>query len=250
MSDPVSPNTLQPTLNALVASGFPFQTAVSQVIRRSAYTLVAEEIPWRDDAGNDQFLDLVAEKNRLTLTIECKKTQKETLTFLRPNHSGRNTSDAHCFRFSHTQLSAGRMKLLCDRQFLTPQSPESSFCVVSTGEKDQRLIERDAQRLLRGTQAYAAHRNRPNNPIEERLFVPVLVTNAKLSVADYLTDDVSLETGQFSMPPNVEVIPKQWVRFRKSFTSSGDDFGDRTVFVVAATAFEEFLVHLDKSPQS
>jgi Holliday junction resolvase len=46
--------------------------------------LAAEEFPWRDEGGADQFLDLVAEKGRVVLTIECKKTQKGTMTFLRP----------------------------------------------------------------------------------------------------------------------------------------------------------------------
>ena len=59
--------------------------------------------------------------------------------------------------------------------------------------------------------------------------------------------DVSLETGQFGMPPAAAIGPAAIVRFRKSFTSfRGRDIGDRTVFVVAATALAKFLTALEE----
>jgi len=249
MPEPPSSESLQQVLNALVASGFPFQTAVAQLVRQCRnYSLVAEELPWRDDAGTDQFLDLVAVRNWFILTIECKKTQKEMLSFLRPSHASGETNEALCLNISSNALTSFSRKLFCHSHFLTPRSAESKFCVVSTSSsgKDQRMLEHDAQKLVRGTEAYANLRNRPGTPLEGRLlFVPVLVTNAKLFVADYDSSDVSLETGQFAMPPNAKVTPTNWVRFRKAFTSVGGDFGDRTIFVVAATALQDFLERLD-----
>jgi hypothetical protein len=46
---------------ALQASGFPFQTAVEYVIRKTdEWSVLGIESPWRDSDGADQFLDIVA----------------------------------------------------------------------------------------------------------------------------------------------------------------------------------------------
>jgi hypothetical protein len=75
----------QAVINALLASGFPFQTAIADVVRHVPdWSIEKEEFPWRDDTGTDRFLDLVVCKNNLHVTIECKKTQKEIFTFLQP----------------------------------------------------------------------------------------------------------------------------------------------------------------------
>ena len=70
-------------LAALQSSGFPFQTAVAHVINPSVgWALHASEYPWQTSGGDGQFLDIVATNGVLFLTIECKKTRKEILTFL------------------------------------------------------------------------------------------------------------------------------------------------------------------------
>lgn len=75
-----------------------------------------------------------------------------------------------------------------------------------------------------------------------RVFVPVIVTNAKLFVARYDPEAVSLDTGQIPMMPAPDLLPIDWVRFRKAFTAAYDPgLGDRTVFVVAANSLHRFL---------
>jgi hypothetical protein len=116
------------------------------------------------------------------------------------------------------------MELYCSDRQLMPKSPESAFCVVSTSDsgKDQRMLERDAQLLMRATDAYALRFKRdlrPQFPEPDFLFLPLLVTNAKLFVADYDPADVSLDTGQFAMPLPVTASPVRWVRFRKAPSS-------------------------------
>src|SRR5690348_10549027 len=77
-------DSTQAVVSALLASGFPFQTAIAEVVRQVPQCkLLAEEFPWRDetDAG---FLDLVISKYNIILVIECKKTKKEMFTFLQP----------------------------------------------------------------------------------------------------------------------------------------------------------------------
>src|SRR5205809_4515246 len=72
MADQPNSETPQAVINALLASGFPFQTAVAQVVRQCrGYRLVGEEVAWRDDTGTDQFLDLVAQRGHVVLPIEC-----------------------------------------------------------------------------------------------------------------------------------------------------------------------------------
>jgi hypothetical protein len=253
MADQMSQTTQQVT-NAILASGFPFQTAVAEVIRQvKGCTVVEEEFPWRDEAGTDQFLDLVVKKSYFRVCVECKKTQKEALTFLRPRAAG-SERDGHllrCMYLNETRnLTEWMVSYCADWQFV-PMSAESAFCVVSTTSsgKDQRLLERDAQRLVRGTDAYAGHLkaefNRTQDHEPKVPIIPVIVTNAKLFVVEYEPMEVSLETGQFPVPLPATLSSVEYIRFRKAFTSGGRDVGERTVFVVSAVAFAAWLGRLD-----
>jgi hypothetical protein len=251
MPDQTNSETPQAVISALLASGFPFQTAVARVVGQALYyTLAGEEVPWRDDTGTDQFLDLVAQRGLVSLPIECKKTQKDILTFLRPSHADGDVNRARCMYLSQIQDSTSRMEMFCGDWYLMPKSAESTFCVVSTSDsgKDQRMLERDIQQLVRGSDAYVRSRKlkvRTTARQPDLLFIPLLVTNAKMFVADYDPVDVSLDTGQFSIPPRANISSVTWVRFRKAFSSAGKDIGDRTVFVVAAPALSDFLKRLD-----
>lgn len=245
----------EPVIGALLASGFPFQTAVAQVVQHTPNcTLVREEFPWQDETGADQFLDLVAQKGFLFLTIECRKTRKETLTFLQPGGFFSDVNLVRCVYLTQIRDATLRMELLCDDRQLRPKSAESAFCVVSTSYsgKDQRMLEPDAQRIVRATDAYAQRYKQDFKgkqfPDVNRLFLPVIVTNAKVFVADYDPADVSLETGELSKRPPATISPVKWVRFRKAFTTQGQHGGDRTVLVVTATELRTFLVKLEKIP--
>jgi hypothetical protein len=247
------PHIPNAVVGALLASGFPFQTAVANVIGNArGWTIVAEEFPWQDDGGADQFLDIIATSGSIVVTLECKKTQKETLTFLRPANSGNGVRRVRALYTSQIQDSTRRIELFCSDWYFAPESVESAFCVVSTSSsgKDQRLLERDAQLLVRGTDAYAQDVRRAFQPgpapEPDRPYLPLIVTNAPLFVATYDPTEVSLETGQFRSPP-AGISPVQWVRFAKALTSAGGrDLGVRTVVVVNATAIVEFLTSLER----
>ena len=243
----------QPVVTSLVASGFPFQSAVAELIRQlNGWNIVREEFPWRDDDGTDQFLDVIATNGQFVVSIECKKTQKDTLTFLRPEPSSGPTRRVRCLYLQQIQDSTKRMELFCNDGHVAPDSVESMFCVVSTSEsgKNQRLLEKDAQLLVRGTDAYALRYKQEfkvsTQPEPNRYIIPVVVTNAPVFVALYKPSDVSLDTGQLAMPPAAAIAPAAFVRFRKAFTSfRGRDIGDRTVFVVAATSLLKVLTALE-----
>jgi len=246
-------------LAALQSSGFPFQTAVAHVIDASpGWSVYESEYPWQSLSGDGQFLDLVATNGNLLLTIECKKTRKETMTFLRPlgqGHTGERR-EFQCLRAVQIQDATRRLELFCEEWSLHPQSPSSAFCVVSTSEsgRDQRLLERDANLLVRATDAFAHDFRERFNPGRDPapsaacLFLPVIVTNAPIYTARYTPTEVSLETGEFSAPPqDIKSVP--CVRFRKAFTSDGGpDLGDRSVFVVHAVSFAEFLKLVAPAP--
>ena len=107
------PTIPQAVRDALQGSGIPFQTAVAHVIRsQPGWQLHTSEYPWQDPAGSGQFLDLIATtthdtKNKVFLTIECEKTKKEILNFLRPLGAG-NTSKLHDVRCVRAQIRSRR----------------------------------------------------------------------------------------------------------------------------------------------
>jgi hypothetical protein len=109
---------------------------------------------------------------------------------------------ARCLYLSQIQDSTRRFELFCADWDITPNSSESAYCVVSTSDsgKDQRLLEKDAQLLVRGTDAFGKHLKSelPSRPLGEpdRVSVPVIVTNAKLFKVKYAPGSVSLDTGR------------------------------------------------------
>lgn len=254
--DPQEPKSRSPEslVPALQASGFPFQTAVAALVNSSpGWSVVEREFPWQDGAGVDFFLDLVAERRpeAFVAAIECKKTEKEALIFLRPT-DGPSVHDerVRCLYAHQIQDMTRRLELACDEWLILPPSPEAAFCVVSTtaAGKDQRLLERDARQLVRATDAYAQRRQsrfQPgSSPEPIRVFLSVLVTNAPLFVANYAAAAVPLDTGRLVIAPD-DLQPAPWVRFCKAFTSSrGRDLGDRTVIVVTAQNLRDLLSRL------
>ncbi len=242
-------NVPKAVIGSLMASGFPFQTAVANVIRQTQnWSVETEEFPWQDDSGSERFLDAIATNGSVIIAVECKKTQKEVLTFLSPGESfDNNVERVRCLYICQIQDSTRRMEVFCDDWCIIPPSVESMFCVVSTSEsgKDQRLLERDAHLLVRGTDAFAKEHRRTFRPQiypeSDRPYLPLLVTNAPLFVASYKPSVISLETGQFSTPPK-DIKEVKWVRFAKAFTSSRcRDIGIRTVIIVNAMALSDFL---------
>jgi hypothetical protein len=246
--------TRQIVIKALLASGFPFQTALAEVAQQVPHCkLVAEEFPWRDDTGTDRFLDLIVVKYDIIVTIECKKTQKEIFTFLQSTAVlEKDEMRSRCLYLQQIPDATKRLELFCSEWQIKPRSQESAFCVVSTSDsgKDQRMLEKDAQFLIRATDAFGRYVKEKRKPELEwdQVIVPLIVTNAKLFVAKYNPGDVSLETGQLPKPPTPpqpDISPIEWVRFRKAFTSSEKDRGHRTVFVVAANSLQKFLHNLE-----
>jgi hypothetical protein len=240
-------------LAALLASGFPFQTAIAELADEVPNcSVAAEEFPWRDEAGNDQFLDLVVACFNFAVMVECKKAQKSFI-FLQPSTQlQRIVYRARCSFVRQMRDSTMRLILYSGEWELAPESAEAAFCVVSTDSGNQRLLEKDAQLLIRGADAFGKSvlKSRPKALDEpDRILVPVIVTNAKLYQAVYDPRSISLISGQLPMAPLPEISELRWIRFRKPFIAASRDAGERTVFVVSAVSFQDFLRELQKRAQ-
>lgn len=241
-------------VRALQNSGFPFQTAVAHAVEAAPqWRVLSSEYPWQTANGETHFLDLVATNDVIYLTIECKKTRKETLTFLRPL-GGQNTglvTEFRCLRALNVKDSSRRIEIFCEDWELSPRSNVSEFCVVSTSDsgKDQRLLERDAGLLIRATDAFTYDLRRETRALPTAcLIIPVIVTNAPVYTARYDPSAVSLDSGEFTAVPE-DVTKPECVRFQKGFPSDAiQDLGDRTVFVVNALSFHEFLSLVAAAP--
>lgn len=241
---------------ALRKSGFPFQTAVAHVVETSGmwsssgkWSVYKSEYPWQDPSGKDQFLDLVIRKGSWYIAVECKKTDKETFTFLRPLGLS-NTGECERVRCLRGKPN---FRLYVEDWCLWPQSFESEFCVVSnsmSGSKS-RLLEYEAHLVVCATGAFAKDqeaRNTREVPSPDRLYFSVIVTNAPLYSVRYNPNEVSLKSGQFKHDPK-EIKDVPWVRFRKAFTSgNGRDVGDRTVFIINSQHLSEFLDRVEVPP--
>jgi hypothetical protein len=228
--------------NALLRSGFPFQIAVRTAISSLGWRVGEEEFPWRDPSGKDEFLDMVAsppsEAQEVLATIECKKTTKESYIFLLPPENQRRTRRISAVGSRLIADSNPRLMLQVGAYDADPDSVDVDFCVVSSrAGTTERLLEKDAQKLIRGTDAFArAYRDRltkAQNHLKACLFIPVLITNAQLYVAPFdPAKVVSLTTGTFvNGPPDAK--PIDFVRFRKAFVSGArGQPSERTIFVV------------------
>lgn len=236
---------------SLAASGFPFQTAIADLIHRvPGFQLVAEEFPWLDRQGEDRFLDLVGSNGVVRVAVECKKSERENYTFLCPSRNAppRLTTDVLCLRAVQIPDASKRVEIEIENWSANPESYESTYCVIGGSDRpDQRLLERDAYLVVSGAKAFALHEKRRHDVqttvAASQLYIPVIVTTAVLSVAGYDPEEVSLETGKLgSSPAFHETVP--FVRFRKCFSAPESDTSERTVFVVTATSFGRFLEEL------
>ena len=254
-----SPGVPEPVLAALQSSGFPFQTAVAQVINTSTkWKLHASEYPWQTTGGDSQFLNIVASNGVFFLTIECKKTRKDIYTFLRPSGPvqywrRRGVSLSACPADFRWEIRIGALLrrlgaspgvnflgiLRCKYKRVGKSSTVAGKRCGSRCSWYRRVCARLSERFCR---------ERDPAPPTACIFVPVIITNAPIYTARYEPSDISLESGEFSVPPR-EIDNACWVRFRKAFTSDGGpDLGDRSVFVVQATSFVEFLKQVAVAP--
>jgi hypothetical protein len=249
-------------------SGFPLQLAIDRLVHDRAdqlgWKVVYREHGWRHPDGQSGLADLVLGDCHGTsvLVVECKRVLEADWLFLEelpakpPSRRTRlwatNTAD-HGKEFSGYYDARA-----------TPESSESMYCVVAGQDaKSRPMLERVAAETTAAMEAIA---------IEElpvitkrqyglRMYVPVIVTTARLVVSRFDPKLVVLKNGEASTVSH-ETHP--WIRFRKQFspefaTQPKDpewDFSalatakEKLVYVVNVESFAEFLAKWDVANNS
>ena len=257
------------------ASGFPFQAKIQNLIEsNSKWKVLATECPWRHE-GREEFLDMIAYHNNIHLVIECKKSgvlkdtktkyglewfagaPKRSFVFLcrsNDNDTYEETGRAlvtYCREEDYDDEPDFVYGAQAEQWQFEPKSYEAGLCVTVDAESPKEMLERELSLLVRGCHEYArsmyGYLSGVGAHITE-VFLPVFVTTSPLFVLNYRPDQVAVEDGKFKLEPD-EIRQVPWVRFRKALMAEGLQTSDeRTVIVVEARHFEEFLKQFSVIP--
>ena len=240
------------------SSGFPLQIGIIHAINQSSeWRVVVEEHPWRsDETGSEGFIDIVA-MNRSpgfgAIVIECKRVRQAAWVFLIPKTPPSSRSQATIWdsrRADGKWINFGWANWQAD-----PTTYQSLYCAIPGQEQGRRnLLERTASDLVESVEALARqelelieHNGAANF---SRLYVPVLVTTARLFAASFDPATVTLNDG--ALPNDSSFVEVPYIRFRKALSvlaqssSAGNlrelsKASERTVFVVHADSVTVFL---------
>lgn len=249
------------------ASGFAFQLAVETLIpsAQSAFSVKATEHAWANPlSATGGFIDVVVEDGTVRLVIECKRVRGNgQWIFLRPEGTTVPSmqSQSPSMRSQHVEtLWTGVTRIddatAFDGLSFNPESPQCPFCVIrGGGENDAPMLERLASELLQATESLAREQkaiDAANRSDVSRLwlYVPVVVTNARIVVCSFDPVAVSPTDGLLPSEAQFEEVP--FVRFLKNLgnieqVSSLQDIRqanlakNRSVIVVHAPKLKEFL---------
>jgi hypothetical protein len=255
---------------AINESGFPLQVGLKLLANTGDWRVALSEPAWRDPNSEDpKFIDIVLRgrgPGPLRLVIECKRARDTEWIFLREP-----TSYADCnnrlnvrARLAVRRQSGPGVVDWTDIPFI-PGSAEANYCVIRKNrQRSQDLLEKTAAELVRATEALARQEYTINDRVRQgdttvnkglsRVYVPMIVTTAKMYICDADYQGVDLQTGEV---PNSSATAFPVVRFRKSL-GGGDhkewaarsveqfaEWSERSVVVVQAAAFLDLLRRWD-----
>jgi hypothetical protein len=229
------------------------------------WQVLIEEHPWLSEETNfSGFIDLIIENYQqygetktdkfYVRLIECKRVKQTKWVFLVPETNKMKFTRARLW-FSKSTNSAWKHFDWANIQ-VEPDSYESQFCAIPGMEHGRRnLLERTASELIEATEAFARQEQQlherylSHQSLFQRIYIPIIVTTAELIVSRFEPESISLTDG--SLPDDAIFEEVTSVRFRKSLTtklpSDQDsikkvyDDTQRTIFIVNAGKFEEFL---------
>lgn len=183
------------------ASGYAFQLAAEGVIgdhRKSASQVVAREHPWlHDGTGQSGFVDFVIQRDMFRFIVECKRTTDGDWLFLVPDATNNEASIFDC----HWSQELDDKHEVADwgPVHFRPTHPLAQFCCVrGQGEGQVSFLDRIGSELIYATEAIASAEIKVETFFHERtaVYIPAIVTNARLHVATFATHDVNLTSGQ------------------------------------------------------
>jgi hypothetical protein len=218
---------------------------------------VVEEHPWRsDETGSEGFIDLVAMNRQPgfgAMIIECKRVRQTAWVFLIPKIPLSRRSNATIWE---SRRADGRWLNYDWRDWQAdPTTYESLYCAIPGQKQGRRnLLERTASDLVESVEALARQEleliEQNGTANFSRIYVPVLVTTARLFAASFDPATVTLSDG--ALPNDASFKEVTYMRFRKSLsvqTRSSSvnnlrkirEVSERTVFVVHAESVTAFL---------
>ncbi|PKN88861.1 MAG: hypothetical protein CVU51_03020 [Deltaproteobacteria bacterium HGW-Deltaproteobacteria-1] len=217
------------------ASGFVFQLSIMDNIQRTkdkhGWDILAHEHPWSNLSNGDEgFIDIILKQNRTRLVIECKRTKDACWVFINPDGKSDEIAPARCLwadihqmRSTFNPVTRPVYEIVSGAYdfVVEPTSPESEFCAIrGSSEKDKPLLERICGKLLRAIDCLLIEEMEIMKKKEYQdasIYVPVIVTNAKLELCHFDPEKVSLKDG-FLSDVQFETVP--FIRFRKSLTTA------------------------------
>jgi hypothetical protein len=247
---------LQSVVNA---SGFAFQLKLEHRVRETrsshGWDVLTREHPW-STGERSGFADLILEQGIVRLIIECKRPRDANWVFLVPEGA---SEQVHRCRAQWADASPEKSYLIGWDDFsVSPASVESEFCSIrGQGEGDRSLLERLSGDLIASLPAIANddfQLSFANSIPQHWIYIPVIVTTAKLEVCRFSLADVDLLDGTLRQS-TFETVP--YLRFRKSLAhklnphASGTGLHDitadkmRTILVVNSEHLPDFLEHWD-----
>jgi hypothetical protein len=220
------------SIEAVQASGLPFQLAVESRIRdlgRSHSTRVlAREVPWElPEAGRLGWADIVVDCNTsIYCVVECKRySPNGSLVFLRTQDApaAPDLPILHFRRAAPTEHDRGHPGS-SGYVYVGHNESErlvSSFCVFKDSE--QRILEKIAGEVCLATEALMSVELQgdddgayPPLPLSgTRCYAAVIVVNVPLFLCTMSPYDVSLETGRLDDPTKAPVEEVPYIRFQK-----------------------------------
>jgi hypothetical protein len=245
------------------SSGFPLQMGVAANVKRTEpkhrCTVLYTEHAWHDPASKEGgFIDLVIEgvESKCVFVVECQRVLAASWIFL-------NTKSVKAMHH-HAKLWVNKAGAYpgSPGDFgwhdvpLEPSTPESSFCVVDgNDERSRTTFDRIATELVAATECFA-HEDAVRMSAKSggrHCYISVLVTTAKIALAQFSAAAVSLKDGKVEVT-NAHDLP--FIRFRKQLSAARsaaerdayradpdkiDAIKERTVFVVHVEALADFL---------
>lgn len=246
-------------LEILNSSGYPLQSKIEEVVsslgKSSPWSVLLSEYSWANSTrGKEGYVDIVLSHHNVSrLVVESKRLDPAKWVFIVPKEASNGVSR---FRLA---WSHGFFVGWDDLNVL-PKSYEARFC--SGFEKQRFTLESIASTLVEAVNFLSVEeglhqmKDRPNHYV----YVPTIVTTAKLFVCPLDHDHVSLETGKLIENPECVEVP--YIRFRKTLTTEENDdvkgdietisiLRERSIMVINSACMPEFLsqFHWEADPE-
>lgn len=260
-------------LNYVNVSGFPLQLAIEHEVTKAqlelGWSVVGGEHHWQDDqTGKEGFIDIVLGHitYKYRAVIECKRQLDKSWIFLSPSNSKKKNSAVLLWskRMNFESPQGLGSFRAWDRVRIRPSSFISAFCTMQgQSPNDRPLLERVASDVLLMAESLATEES---PAVSARIggfpmiYIPIIVTTAKLLVCEFEETDVEIQTGTIPFD-KVEFTEVPYIQFEKSLQSNIESSGaslmnllgetpglaelhqfkQRSVFVVHSSEIVNFL---------